>query len=323
MNSPKHTPSELIEIINNLIERYARNASISGVAIFKPKMIPPEYLFKYTSIDASLKILSNNSFRYSQREILDDVFEENLNRDEILKILPGFEDGPTLLISTYDNEENLARFDKILSIRAEMRNNGEAIDDDITIINPTVPTAGDKKNHHNKILSQKLEDIKRPLALSLTENINSKTMWALYGDNHKGVCLALNSRSIYFISNRDRISSPGYFSPITYRPLTAEDYAFRFPSERFFIKTEDWKEQREWRRVEYVTNNSTRDWKNDIHTFSFPSEVLNSIIFGVRCNNSDIEKIVNLVKSKPEFKHVVFYKTKRALNNLIHEEISE
>lgn len=321
MNSSKHTLTELIEIINHLIKRHARNASISGIAIFKPKKIPPEYLFKYTSVDASLKILSNNSFRYSQREILDDVFEENLSRDEIFNALPGFECGPTLIISAYDHKENLARFDKIQSMRAAMRENGEAVEDDITIINQTVPTAGDKENYNNKVLRQKLEDIKRPLALSLTENINSKTMWALYGDNHEGVCLALNSRSMYFISNRDRISFPGYFSPITYRPLTAEDYAFRFPSERFFIKTEDWKEQREWRRVEYVTNNSKRDWKNDIHTFSFPSEVLNSIIFGVRCNNSDIEKIVNLVKSKPEFKHVVFYKTKRTLNNLIHEEM--
>ncbi|EIY5055767.1 DUF2971 domain-containing protein [Klebsiella variicola] len=319
MKSVKKTlspASDLIEKVKLLAERYATNPTLSGQIIFTPKRIPPPFLFKYTPVDSAIKIIEGSSFRYSQREVLDDIFEETPCRDEIFRILPGFEDGPTLLINTNHSEEDLKRLDKIKSMRFEMRKAGETIQDDIAIIDPNQIS-----NSYNKKFIQTLENISRPLALSLTENLNSKTMWASYGDNHRGICMVINTRTMYFISNRDRISTSGYFAPITYRPLTAEDYAFRFPSERFFIKTDEWKNQNEWRRVEYVTDNKNIDWRSHIHTSAFPSSILKGIIFGVRCNQSDIEKIINLVKSKVSLKNVVFYKTKRTINHLAIEEI--
>ncbi|MDJ1652962.1 DUF2971 domain-containing protein [Raoultella sp. Ech2A] len=308
--------SDLINKVEILIDRYATNLTLSGVIIFTPKRIPPQFLYKYTSIDSAIKIIETSCFRYSQREVLDDIFEEAPCRDEISSILPGFEDGPTLLINTHHSEEDLIRLDKIQLMRSEMRKSGETIQNNIAIIDPNKTS-----NNYNKEFRRTFENISRPLALSLTENLNSKTMWASYGDNHQGICMVLNTRSMYFISNRDRISTSGYFAPITYRSLTAEDYAFRFPSERFFIKTDEWKTQNEWRRVEYVIDNKDRNWKDDIHTFPFPSNILKGIIFGVRCNQSDIEKIISLVKSKSSLKHVYFYKTKRTINHLTLEEI--
>lgn len=317
MNEIRKTrASDLTNTIKVLIDRYATNPTLSGLAIFTPKRIPPQFLYKYTSIDSAIKIIEDCCFRYSQREVLDDVFEESPCRDEISSILPGFEDGPTLLINTHHSEEDLIRLDKIKSMRLEMRRAGETIQDDIAIINPN-----NTSNSFNKKFLCTIENISRPLALSLTENLNSKTMWASYGDNHQGICMVLNTRSMYFISNRDRISISGYFAPITYRSLTAEDYAFRFPSERFFIKTDEWKTQNEWRRVEYLIDNKDIDWNNHIHTFPFPSSILQGIIFGVRCNQSDIDKVTSLVKAKSSLKHVTFYKTKRTINYLALEEI--
>ncbi|HCA0798934.1 TPA: DUF2971 domain-containing protein [Klebsiella pneumoniae] len=308
--------ADSINKVKMLIERYATNPILSGQLIFTPKRVPPEFLFKYTSIDSAMKILCNSSFRYSQREVLDDIFEEAPCRDEISRAFPGFEDGPTLLINTHHSEEDLIRLDKIKSMRLEMRRAGETIQDSVAIIDPNKTS-----NSYNKKFLHTLENTSRPLALSLTENLNSKTMWASYGDNHRGICMVINTRSMYFISNRDRISTAGYFAPIIYRPLTAEDYAFRFPSERFFIKTDEWETQNEWRRVEYVIDNKDMDLKNDIHTFPFPSGILKGIIFGIRCDKFDMDKIITLVKTKSSLKHVAFYKTKRTINQLTLEEI--
>ncbi|CTQ18709.1 hypothetical protein BN1007_71132 [Klebsiella variicola] len=317
MNEIRKTrTSDLTNKVKELIDRYATTPTLSGLAIFTPKRTPPQFLYKYTSIDSAIKIIGDCCFRYSQREVLDDVFEESPCRDEISSMLPGFEDGPTILINTHHSEEDLIRLDKIKSMRLEMRRVGETIQDDIAIINPN-----NTSNIFNKKFLHTIDNISRPLALSLTENLNSKTMWASYGDNHRGICMVINTRSMYFISNRDRISTAGYFAPIIYRPLTAEDYAFRFPSERFFIKTDEWKTQNEWRRVEYVIDNKDMNWKNDIHTFPFPSSILKGIIFGIRCDKFDMEKIITLVKSKPSLKHVSFYKTKRTINHLAIEEI--
>lgn len=310
------TADDQINKIEFLIGRYASNPTLYGQVIFTPKIIPPQFLFKYTSIDSAIKIIDSCSFRYTQQEVLDDIFEENPCREEIARILPGYEDGPTLLINTRHCKEDLIRLDKIKSMRLQMRRNGETIQDDILIIDPNI-----KNDNYNKKFLHTLESMPKPLALSLTENLNSKTMWASYGDNHRGICIAINTRSMYFIANRDKISTSGYFAPITYRSLTVEDYAFRFPCERFFLKTDEWKTQNEWRRVEYAINNKDLDWNSKIQPFPFPSNILKGIIFGVRCNQHDIDKIIELVKSKQHFEHVSFFKTKRAINHLHVERI--
>ena len=111
------TADDQINKIEFLIGRYASNPTLYGQVIFAPKIIPPQFLFKYTSIDSAIKIIDSCSFRYTQQEVLDDIFEENPCREEIARILPGYEDGPTLLINTRHCKEDLIRLDKIKSMR--------------------------------------------------------------------------------------------------------------------------------------------------------------------------------------------------------------
>ncbi|SWO46975.1 Protein of uncharacterised function (DUF2971) [Klebsiella pneumoniae] len=314
-------PADIINRAKLLIERFASPPSMDGVSLFRPKKIPPKFLYKYTSTGTAKKILNGMSFRYTQRKHLDDALEESIDRDQISRTLPGFEDGPTMVIDVFDSDDLLSRFDQIKSFRSSLRHNGETLLDDIPIITANGIHSEYKYEKGNRILRHILEDSVEPLAFSLTENINSLRMWAEYGDEHHGVCFELNTRSKYFISNRDLIGRPGYFAPVVYRALTAEDYAYRFPSERFFIKTEDWADQREWRRVEYVDNKKFIEEPNKPFVFPFPPEIITSIFFGQRCDESKIKEIIELARAKNELNHIIFYKTKRTINQLILEKI--
>ncbi|HBW1385530.1 TPA: DUF2971 domain-containing protein [Klebsiella pneumoniae] len=314
-------PADIINRIELLKERFASPSSMNGIFLFRPKQIPPRFLYKYTSTCTAKYILNGISFRYTQRTHLDDALEESIDRDQISRILPGFEDGPTMVIDAFDSDDMLLRFDKIKSFRSSLRQNGETILDDIPIITANGIHSEYKYEKGNRILRHILENSVEPLAFSLTENINSLRMWAEYGDQHRGVCFELNTRSKYFITNRDLIGNPGYFASIVYRALTAEDYAYRFPSERFFIKTKDWADQREWRRIEYVDNKQFIEDPNKPFVFPFPPEILTSIFFGQRCDESQIKEIIELVRTKNALNHVTFYKTKRTPNKLTLEEI--
>jgi hypothetical protein len=100
-----------------------------------------------------------------------------------------------------------------------------------------------------------------------------------------------------------------------------EDYAYRFPYERFFTKSEEWSEQREWRRVEFATNDRTVDWKTEVRVFPFPPESLVSVIFGARCSDDNVKAITEIVRSQPSLSHVRFLKVKASLGRLDTEEV--
>lgn len=322
LDDPDFDPQDIIARIHELIPRYAGSTTLSGRILFRPRPSPPATVYKFTSAAiAKDHILANLTLRYTQSEVLDDVFEEPPCREEIRRLMPEFEDGPTLVIDVMDPEERLAKFDRVREARAAMRRADEVISDDTAIFTADGIHREWKYELGNRQLKFAMEDSQKPLALSVTELGNSAKMWSGYGDAHRGVRLGFNTRCRYFRSNRDIIDRAGYFAPIKYRPLVMEDYAYRFPCERFFIKTPEWAEQREWRRIEFVTSNVNSAWSTEVHTFPFPPEALSSVAFGARCPEEDVEAITDLVHSQPLLAHVKFQRVRMSVGSLVIEEI--
>lgn len=321
LDDPEFNVADVVTKIETLRDRYAGATTLSGRLLFRPRATPPSRIYKYTSLSNASLILSNLSLRYTQSEVLDDIFEEAPCKEEIRSATPEFEDGPTLVVDVSDPESRLAMFDRVKEARGKMRRDDIVLSDDVAIITSNGLHRDWRYELGNRPLKETLEGMQKPLALSLTELSNDVKMWSGYGDSHRGVCLGFNSRSRYFRSNRDLIGKSGYFAPIEYRRLSVEDYAYRFPHERFFIKTHEWSEQREWRRIEFIQNGPGIDWKSAVFTFPFPPEVLCLITFGARCADEEIRSIIEKVDSQPSLSHVGFARTKMSLGQLIVERL--
>jgi hypothetical protein len=310
---------DIITRVYELSERYPSVGTLSGRVLFRPRISPPPQVYKYTSAANAKLILSDLTLRYTQSEVFDDVFEEAPCREEIRQFMPEFEDGPTLVVDVMDPEDRLKMFDRVKSARSNMRRNGVTLSDDVTIITANGLHRDWKYELGNRQLKYTMEEFRRPLALSLTELRSSLKMWSGYGDAHRGVRFGFNTRTPYFRSNRDLIGREGYFAPIEYRQISVEDYAYRFPHERFFTKTPEWQEQREWRRITFVKNIPGIDWKNAVYTFSFPPESLSTVSFGARCAEEDVRVITEQVRSNIALRHVTFTKTKKAVGKLVEQ----
>lgn len=321
IGDPNFEFQDVKDRIDALIERYKEHSTLSGKYLFRARPSPPAEIFKYTNAANSHLILGNLSLRYTQSEVLDDVFEEAPHRDELRRLMPTYEDGPTLVIDIGDPEERLEAFDRVRNARAAMRKADVALSDDVPIITCNGIVPGWQYELGNRPLKYVLEGSRKPLALSLTELSNDVKMWSAYADSHRGIRLGFNSRSKYFRSNRDLIARPGYFAPIEYRPISVEDYAYRYPHERFFIKTPDWAGQREWRRIEFTPESPNADWKKDVFTFPFPPEALKSIAFGARCSAEDVEMIANQVHSDPRLAHLRLERARLSVGQLHIESL--
>jgi hypothetical protein len=320
IDDPDFDPKEVLGKIEQLRERYGITPTLTGRVLFRPKPLLPSRLFKYTSVaTARDHILTDLKLRYTQSELLDDVFEEAPCREEIARLMPEFEDGPTLVVDVADPDERLAVFDRVRDVRARMRKADIVLSDDVAVITSNGLDREWKYELGNRPLKYALEEMRKPLALSLTELNNSVKMWAAYADNHHGLCLEFNTRNKYFRSNRDNIGQSGYVAPIEYRDLTVEDYAYRFPHERFFIKMPEWAEQHEWRRIEFADPELNIASNGIVYTFPFPPRILTSIVFGARCSEQDAKFIVRLVRSQPKLSHVQFVQARRSVGQLILE----
>lgn len=322
IEDPDFNQEAALARIGKLIKRYGVDSTLSGRMLFRPRVSPPPQVYKYTSVANALLSLNGLTLRYTQSEVLDDVFEEAPHRDEIRRLMPSFEDGPTIVVDIYDPKERLDMFDRVRRKRARMRRSGVILSDD----NPIITSHGLHKNWKyelgNKPFKEVLEVMIKPLALSLTELSNNVLMWSGYGNEHRGVRLGFDTRHRYFRSNRDLIGSSGYFAPIEYRDLTVEDYAYRFAHERFFIKTRDWSHQREWRRIEISNMSAQADWRSALCLFPFPPEALTSIVFGARCAGSDIHDVMSVVRANSQLRHITFQKVKMSLGELLMEDLS-
>ena len=105
IDEPDFDAGNVISQVETLRHRYAGVGTLSGRTLFRARPSPPPHIYKYTSVANAKLILRDLSLRYTQSEILDDIFEEAPCKEELIRVMPEFEDGPTLVIDVADPEE--------------------------------------------------------------------------------------------------------------------------------------------------------------------------------------------------------------------------
>jgi hypothetical protein len=102
----------------------------------------------------------------------------------------------------------------------------------------------------------------------LAENWNNELMWALYGEDHRGICLAFDGHHAFFKNAK----------PILYSDAPREPLAYS--------KSKAWAFQEEWRLVLPGP---------EPQQIPFPKESLKEIYLGYRFRESEIEELKHVL----------------------------
>ncbi len=132
--------------------------------------------------------------------------------------------------------------------------------------------------------------------LSLSRNSKNITMWSHYADEHKGLAFELQVDEDYeFFHGYGIVEYTKEYKLLSYTNLTPnKDY-----EKLFLTKYTDWEYEEEIRIIDYN--------KNGIREFN--KNVLKTIYFGYRADETNIKKIIQLCQLNG-FQHVIFKKAK-------------
>lgn len=156
--------------------------------------------------------------------------------------------------------------------------------------------------------------------LSLSKTRDNLLMWAHYTEGHTGFVLVLDGTHDFFKGDRawHGFAKP---APVEYRcerpRLRAEETSKEtVMSEIFFVKSLDWKYEKEWRYLKFraYANKLCRDsndldvnlFKNDldVNLFKLPPKCVIGVILGSKSSPELKEKILALQREDPEFGHL-------------------
>ena len=132
--------------------------------------------------------------------------------------------------------------------------------------------------------------------LSLSKSNKNITMWSHYANEHKGLAFELHvDEDDEFFHGYGVVEYKEKYDLLSYTNLTPEkDY-----EKLFLTKYTDWEYEEEIRIIDYQ--------KNGIRKFN--KNVLKTIYFGYRADETNIKKIIQLCQLNG-FEHVIFKKAK-------------
>lgn len=194
----------------------------------------PEYLYRYCSAQRAIQVLSESRLFLCPPKDLNDLYEGSLGR-----------------LTHYDAKAARALQARIVSIhrRVSIETAFQLVDDYMpeTAIRDTfgditkwLITAAEQMREHSGITCFALRR-------------DDQRMWATYGDNHSGVCLEFTGGSDGTSEIHKRAQPILYMSGALNEKLPEliqNDQTLdlhRLALWCYFVKSEDWREEREWR----------------------------------------------------------------------------
>ena len=147
--------------------------------------------------------------------------------------------------------------------------------------------------------------------LSLSEIPDNLLMWSHYAEGHTGFVLVLDGSHDFFKGDRVLygFANP---APVEYRyelPRLRVEETFEeaVMSKIFFVKSLDWKYEKEWRYLKFRANANKRFTdtnKLDINLFQLPPKCIMGVILGCYRSKELENKILTIKRENPEFGHL-------------------
>lgn len=154
----------------------------------------------------------------------------------------------------------------------------------------------------------KLEIGSRIGVLSLTEDCNNLLMWAHYGQNHEGFIIEFDSGHKFFDQAVKKSEEFRYLGKVRYakqRPGQSS-FAELSPIDLFFIKSEEWRYENEWRflRSSSCAQKTVAKSQGNIYLFSVPPTCITGVILGCRMATEARRRLCNVVLKDKRYRHI-------------------
>lgn len=147
--------------------------------------------------------------------------------------------------------------------------------------------------------------------LSLTEDPTNDSMWSRYAAENKGFVIEFDTRTPIFIKPRLRHISK--LNKVVYKKrepipqlIDTEDPTSIFPN-LFYIKSQEWEPEKEWRSTAYLLNPDKLIRVPDhdpICLYNFVAKSVTGVIFGIWMEQKDIDEVLKVL-DQPRYKHVL------------------
>ena len=147
--------------------------------------------------------------------------------------------------------------------------------------------------------------------LSLSKIQDNLLMWAHYAEGHTGFVLMLDGSHNFFKGDR-ALHGFARPEPIEYKyqlPCLRVEETSENPvmSKIFFVKSLDWKYEKEWRYLKFCANANKRfrDSNNlDVNLFRLPPKCVIGVILGCYRSKELEKEILTLQREDPELSHL-------------------
>ena len=172
---------------------------------------------------------------------------------------------------------------------------------------------------HRKIAIDTLLDAmnKEIGILSLTEKFDNLLMWAHYTSNHTGFVIQFDKQNSFFDQRNKPNEIRGHLRKVCYtknRPeltlmdpsLSKEETIDRWAKDIFFVKSEHWIYEQEWRMVLTLRDCQRVLEKGGckVHLFPFPKDSVKAVMLGCRISKDTKNSIIETIREDPYFSHV-------------------
>lgn len=273
-------------------------------------------IYKYV-IPERIDILENQQIRITQPVYLNDPFDSVLSFKKIVE--------KKLFIKHFNASE---LFEKILeNINQKLKEHNQNKGTNITL-SMVLASKGKNIEDFKDVFFDRIEEFTELLTneniitkqilnnelnnfmgvLSFTETPDNIPMWAYYADVHRGFVISFNAEHSFFNNGFIDDKDFGLLQKVNYQnEKTVLNSMKELKGNPFFEKHKSWENEKEWRLLLPLSSADITKYP-DIYLVSIPSEIINSVIFGYRCNTELIEYVSKMKINNPVWKNLKLYK---------------
>ncbi|PCJ15470.1 MAG: hypothetical protein COB02_18005 [Candidatus Cloacimonadota bacterium] len=258
-----------------------------------------DIIYKYVGTENfRTKIFDDRKVRFSSPTVLNDPFElssklEELSDDDIRKLY--YQNAEKEMENYYDDLTDCEKSKRSLKTYKENGWASYKLNEEKSI--------KEERPKIQKIAEGSFERVKRVCGiLSLSSSDKSLLMWAHYAQNYEGFLVGFDIKNKFFKKDLRPVKYHEHDNLPPYNIMTAITADF------LFIKSSEWGYEKEWRMINILKEEKNRCISCD-ELFEIPASAFKEVIFGCRCKDETISKIVNKIEANPDLKgKIKFFK---------------
>ena len=265
----------------------------------------PLKLYKYVPFDR-IDIIENKCLCFSRPTSFNDPFDSKPH-------VKGFASPKDFDNNIFENEDVDNILDATMNSHVAMKHLKQLIPEFSTFIEKAKKDAKAVLKQHylnaNKTISTDISytDLSKIVGiLSLTTKYDNLLMWSHYAKDHTGFVIEFDATKPFFTEkHKNELLN---LKKVNYSKIRPQSYLMDQEFEaRFFVKSEEWVYEDEWRLLKAVSKTFFKDDEQKHPLVSFNADIITAVILGCKMSEPNRSEIINKIQSTEHLQHIKIY----------------